>query len=671
MSCIGAAILATAIVATDFPFQSSIFVDAENLNFENSKVMNDLGATIDLSKYPAVEGKKPEIYSFMEYGYSDNDFKSDNYSLYLYVYNPSQMEYVELTGSNTINMAFEYQTNADGTFVKDEAGELIATNYKNFSLKYCNASDGDYKNLFIKFRVLGLETVLKNVKKMQSEGFSRQYDLAGFQLLKKGGKTAQDYRIGQKVSYTGYAKGLGAGAENAATLSSAWEQLETVELDVHHTFYRTKTSSKGAGYQNQIDTVYFSVPERLFEEYGKLQRIKAEWYEYKTKEIVVTENTDFYNAASNWIGKYVGEDYDEDIGYSLGVNYRNIAMGSYPVYAADWGWNLKDTVQYTPTNFLHYLFLTQNISNYDPYADIFEIGGVTSSWLEEYIYAYSEENFDDMMLPIKDGTISAELFEDDIDENRKMDNERGKVQKGHSWYDFDADLDIQSWESWEDTNPNFWDNWTEFGIWDSIFNSDEVFPEEQGKSFSPIYIIQPSDLAVSKSDQEIADSLCINPQHVDELRAFYNEETTDGDGPYKDSDEEKRVVMFRFAVSDYYSESADIIEYGAGVLGTDIITEGEAYIAQQSIFFDFDIIQLTFNDNGVYTVIPVVANPIDIINPITPPVNFDKGCDDSTFRKVMGIITVTFFVWIFIKIVGGVRSRFIAEQTYKNTKKRK
>ena len=579
MSCIGAAILATAIVATDFPFQSSIFVDAENLNFENSKVMNDLGATIDLSKYPAVEGKKPEIYSFMEYGYSDNDFKSDNYSLYLYVYNPSQTEYVELTGSNVINMAFEYQTNADGTFAKDEDGELIATNYKNFSLKYCNASDGDYENLFIKFRVLGLETVLKNVKKMQSEGSSRQYDLAGFQLLKKGGKTAQDYRIGQKVSYTGYAKGLGAGAENAATLSSAWEQLETVELDVHHTFYRTKTSSKGAGYQNQIDTVYFSVPERLFEEYGKLQRIKAEWYEYKTKEIVVTENTDFYNAASNWIGKYVGEDYDEDIGYSLGVNYRNIAMGSYPVYAADWGWNLQDTVQYTPTNFLHYLFLTQNISKYDPNADIIELGGVTSTMLEEWIYAYSEENFDDMMLPIKDGRISAELFEDDIDENRKMDNERGKIQKGHSYYDFDVDLDLQSWESWGDTDPDFWDNWTEFGFgtawdtfWDNVFGREDIegLPGEEGKTLAPIYELKAEDLSLLKTDEEIGEALCINSNHVDELRIFYNDAITDSDGPLFDGDEEKRVVMFRFAVSDYYSESADIIEYGAGVLGTDI-----------------------------------------------------------------------------------------------------
>ena len=34
---------------------------------------------------------------------------------------------------------------------------------------------------------------------------------------------------------------------------------------------------------------------------------------------------------------------------------------------------------------------------------------------------------------------------------------------------------------------------------------------------------------------------------------------------------------------------------------------------------NFDIIQLTFNKEGVYTVIPVVSNPIDIYNDITIP----------------------------------------------------
>ena len=80
----------------------------------------------------------------------------------------------------------------------------------------------------------------------------------------------------------------------------------------------------------------------------------------------------------------------------------------------------------------------------------------------------------------------------------------------------------------------------------------------------------------------------------------------------------EQMVLFRFATSDYYSSAVDIVEY-RGIL-KDKLIEGEAYRAQESVFFDFDIIQLTFHKDGVYTVIPVVSSPIDIVNAITPPV---------------------------------------------------
>lgn len=81
-------------------------------------------------------------------------------------------------------------------------------------------------------------------------------------------------------SFTGYAAGYGADANAASTLFCTSNELDTIELSVRHTFYRTKTSIKGAGYQNQIDTVYFTVPKRYLDTYGKLQKIKAEWWEY-------------------------------------------------------------------------------------------------------------------------------------------------------------------------------------------------------------------------------------------------------------------------------------------------------------------------------------------------------------------------------------------------------
>ena len=74
------------------------------------------------------------------------------------------------------------------------------------------------------------------------------------------------------------------------------------------------------------------------------------------------------------------------------------------------------------------------------------------------------------------------------------------------------------------------------------------------------------------------------------------------------------------------------------------MTSGQAYIAQESVFFDFDIIQLTFNKEGTYTVIPVVASPIDIVNDITPPVYLDDGLD--WWQILLAIIFLILALWL-------------------------
>ena len=67
-----------------------------------------------------------------------------------------------------------------------------------------------------------------------------------------------------------------------------------------------------------------------------------------------------------------------------------------------------------------------------------------------------------------------------------------------------------------------------------------------------------------------------------------------------------------------------------------------AYVAQQSVFFDFDVIDLTFNKDGVYTVIPVVSDPIDIVNDLTSPT--DMGDDGlgilGIILLILGVIVV-------------------------------
>ena len=67
--------------------------------------------------------------------------------------------------------------------------------------------------------------------------------------------------------------------------------------------------------------------------------------------------------------------------------------------------------------------------------------------------------------------------------------------------------------------------------------------------------------------------------------------------------------------------------------------EGEAddRFGRESVFFDFDIIQLTFNKEGEYTVIPVVSNPITIVDDVTPPTNIPTS-EVQWWRIILALV---------------------------------
>lgn len=595
--------------------QPTIAMAAENeKNFDNTNVLDDLkssttnGKPFDITQYPFDEDKDAQVISFVEYCYSYKANLRDNYGLYIYVYNPKGLNLSTNSKSNKIQMATAY--NSDGK----------PSDYNKFSLEFCSkVEDGDYKNLFYKFKVVDRKVNGKTIAERVNSN-ARRYDVSGIELMTYGSNNATEYYVGGTYIFTGYAEGYGSDTNAKNTLNCSIEKLETVELSVKHTFYRSETSSLGSGHQNQLDTVYFSVPKRFIEEYGRLQRIKAEWYEYKTKEILVTSNSDLYNKASPYIGvnlgpknKYGQQEYHKDIYYSLGINAGDAGGG---MNMAKWGWNLGEEFFHIPCETLYYMFLVDNIGEYDPYASVVDMGGVQSNDLYEYIKNYNK-TFNNGTLPIKDGSISADLFASDIDDSRKIDNESGKIQQGYSYYDFDADVDLQVLKSWSETDPSFWENWINFGLGSAFIGG----PSEESKTVAPIQILKASD--VQGTDKEIASKLLINYADVASLKEEYRNAVTVSS---KD-DEEKVVVLFRFATSDYYSEAVDIMELGKGFLGSDKYTKDQAYIAQESVFFDFDIIQLTFNKDEVYTVIPVVSSPIDIVNDITPPVQVDDGLD--------------------------------------------
>ncbi|MDD3831656.1 MAG: hypothetical protein PHW00_03245 [Clostridia bacterium] len=615
-----------------FPVQSTFaYAETSGVSYDETNVLDDLksstvnGQAFNVNNYPFNENGTVQVIDFVEYCYSYRANQRANYGLYLYVYNPQGLNLSTDSMRNKVQMAVSYDSEGN------------ATDYVKFDLQFCSKStDSNYKNLFYKFKVVD-KTVNGKTFSERVNSNERRYDVSGVELLTYGANNATDYAVNGTYKFTGYAEGYGPDANAKSTLTCNIEYLETIELEVKHTFYRTLTSSKGTGYQNQLDTVYFAVPNRFFEDYGTLQRIKAEWYEYKTNDIVVTSNQDFYNKACPYIGVQTGAfdqygmtEYNDIIGISLGQNAGDAGGG---LMAASWGWNLGSGYLHIPCATLYYLFKVGSISEYDPYATITETGGVESNELYDYILSYNKTH-NNGYLDVKDGTISADLFASDIDDYRKLDTEYGKIQQGYSYYDFDADVDLQKLSAWSETDPSFWDNWITWGLWDAMTGD---IPDETSKTVSPIITLKASDL--TGTNATISDNLLINANDVDDLKAYYAQAALN----------DCTVVLFRFATSDYYSAGVDIIELNGGFLWSDKHTSGEAYRAWESVFLDFDIIQLSFQKDGDLTVIPVVSNPIDVVDGITSPVDLDEETD--WWKILLGIILLILLIIVLFPIL--------------------
>lgn len=546
--------------------------------FDTSNVLDDLmsSSTFNIEDYPYSEAgitKHAGIIAFIEYCYSFKAENQGNYALYLYFYNPQCLDIDVDNFGNKVQM---------GTSV-DENSKPI--NFKKFSLTFCNMSQGDYYQLFYKFRIdIDKQELLQSLNSNV-----RRYDISGFELVNEGEPNAEPYRVGGTYKFNGYASGCGPDVTADSTLVCDIEEFEVAELDVHHTYFRSQNASVlGDGHQNQLNSVYFAVDNALIDDYGYLQKILAEWYEYKTSPIIVTNNSGVNNDFDDYIGVLSSHS-------SVPDNYRfyyglssNFSSDTY-----EWAWNIPQGMYGNKV-----VTVNENLPMYTYlfYRDIDNINDVviTSDELLDYMYNYNKSHLNGY-LPIKDSNISADLFLSDVDEGRtKGYNER--------LFDVDNQDDWYNLMSYDSLNKNWFEKLLEFGFW---------APETGGdfEDVLPIYEVKESDL--SGTDVEISERLLIAESDVNEFKEYVNLEMSQG----------RNVFLFRFAHTDYFSKNINFVGSSGGVFG-------KGYVAQETMFFDFDIIELTFNKNGEYTVIAAVSSPIDIVADITPPLVEEFWLDD-------------------------------------------
>lgn len=575
------AILICALFATNYQF---IFAEEEEIiNFDETDALEDLLAaeSFDIRDYQIDLNQKCRVINFVEFAYSYDPERQDLYGLYIYVYNPAVLDIDGDSALNKISIAIAYNDKHE------------PCDYQKFNLIFCDKSDGAYDRLFYKFKINDPEgVILNNVNSNE-----RRYDIAEIELLTHGKPNATAYHVGGSYRFTGFAKGFGIDPAAESTLESVVYELETIELQVKDTYYRL---AKNASEAEQISTVYFAVPNEILEKYGRLQRIKAEWWEYKTKEIVVISDQTIYNALKPFIGVNIGG-YNADIGYKLGFE---LDLGGDILVS--WGYNYKNLAMKN-SNRLAYLFSTGG-KDIDKYI----LPGET---LKQYIYDY-DKSYASGYLPIKDRQISADLFENSVDADRVKGYNITEIDAGDTFdlFGFD-DSDLWGW-------------------WISMFYD---IPSLDLENITPIYDMKPTDL--SGTNKQISDRLLVAESDVPEIIDYCNARNA----------ENKTTFLFRFAVSDY-------VAYPLVVREDNFLETPHrncAHYAQETVFFDFDIIQLTFCRDGIYHVIPVVQSPLDIVADITPPIYYD-GLDwlMIIFFAIVAVLAVIILIKLLDRIWG-------------------
>lgn len=643
-----------------------------DLKFDNTSIFDDLygskddnGNEFDLSNYPIDKDGELQFFSFVEYGYSYYANYEKNYALYLYLYNPQQLNFQTDLDANVVRMGVSYTTKDDN---------IVVSEYEDFKIVCVSRTTGDYANLFYKFKVLDSnKKILSMAQAYEKENGCRRYDIAGVYLKTGKDDVTLDKNIGRTYKCSGYMSTYGKDASNPSTFVCNVEKLETLDLKVYQTSYLTGVSSAGAYHHNNVSSVYFAIPQRVLDKYGSLWEIYAQWYECKTAPIFVTSNSNLYNGMKDLTHYSLSENknkprFDDSVPYYFyyGMD-SNEGLGQvHSRTTYDWAYNLYSYEEDYPSSSTHvtvsnsalnlpYVFYSPsytvngafNVINKQTVA-----GDVTSSQIRDYIQNYKSSNYVDWHTS---RNLASELFVNTVDSARADKGIKVGLNKVRT--NLGDTFDLKSWNS---EYGSWWDKLTQYG-WS--YPKNEVL-DEQHTNVKPFEEV----INTTLNSVTLSSDLLINENDVDSFKTFCNSSYANDEVPY----------LFRFAVSDYYSRPLGYGDSQNKVYKTE--KESDTYLAQETVFFDFNIITMTFKGKEDYYTLAVMHTPVDVIAGVEPPpveltpgehlVNnfltamqkiwdWFKNSDFLKALKILGMIIVgAIIALVLIKVIGFFIGKF-------------
>ena len=556
--------------------------------YYSSDVLKDLDCkTEDEAKlmFPLVNDL--QLVRFFEYGVGTSDF-----GVYVIFYNANGLN-IQDSERDKIQIGFE-----------DEQSKIFQATYKKYNLIYLDSSEN---NLFIKYYVDGIS---------RSGATDRFYCVSGAELWIDGNPNCTEFG----VSRIFHCKTEG----NSTSIST--ESLDSLEVPVTHTFYRTDFSNKGDLWFNQLSSCYFSLPALYSGEnnkLGELSRISAEFYNYFTDKILVTTNYSVYEC----LNAHVFNDLSSEIiDLSLFFGWYDRSSGqvfTHDYYKYHLGSNNGLYGQHADSeiDMLKWLFYFDIDDSFLPNNFLFD-GSYLSSYFNSFVNS-SVLPYDEA----REYAISTLFISPDEYYNSSSPYNLLGLDYGYNLVDYFIDSSASKLETSDNKSISSLPLFKDDSSWLlKLFGSSS----SEELVLSPIVKVNPEDAwgDTALSDSVFSEKYFVHVLDVPKLKEYC----------YKRNILSNDVYLFRYDVSEYF-----YADDSTGPYNGPSDRHATSFIAQESVYLDFDLISFGFEQNNEIYSVPVVHSPTDEFPDLTPGGGMNNGCSEDVscldgLRYIFGLI---------------------------------
>lgn len=249
--------------------------------FDRTSVEKDLaGTTIGGVKFSTAKyGYNPlgelQILTFLEFGYGAQP------ALYLYLYNPQDLAISDRDLRHAITMS------------------LNGSDFDKYTIKLLSASGTDeHSRLYLKCKV---NIPADKINAAFADQESRLYKIGEIELAINGEVKA--FSSGWEWVYRG--------TTATGDLTSESKLISVIELTLKPCVYRGAKMGMAFSLQDQINSVYFSMPKDFEEKNGKVTSIKCTWTEYDSGWILACKTNEVYDLLSPAAGVTISSHHAE------------------------------------------------------------------------------------------------------------------------------------------------------------------------------------------------------------------------------------------------------------------------------------------------------------------------------------------------------------------------